>query len=259
MISFVRIAMSTVVALFCTVGCLTHSSHSAERAASAPTRSAAPPAAKATRPTPRQWTPDRVRAFVLKAHTDTQDLRRELLLPRFMRNEPVRDMGTCFGDNAAVALAKTSVIVPRLREYLTGLALQCYLSTYFGCTIGDWVAYAGMAAEGAPDMVPFTRSKVTILEETRDRVVADVIEADALDVTLNGILRLPEPELVDPNEPDRKYSAEERRAIEASRDVSEAQMAEYKQKSRYTLSRDSAGVWRISDRQPTWQWECRPR
>jgi hypothetical protein len=206
-----------------------------------------------------RWTPDRVREFVLKAHLDIEKFSGELLLPRVTGKERQETMGTCFGDQPAFALAKTTVVLPRLRQYVTGRALQCYLSTYFGCTIGQWVASAGIALEGAPAMVPFTRSKVTILEQRLDRVVADVVEADRDDVNTHGVLRRPEPELFDPNEPNRKYSKEELRAIQASRDYSEAEIAEYTEKSRYTLSRDAAGVWRISDRRPTWQWECRPR
>jgi hypothetical protein len=186
----------------------------------------------------RPWTPDEVRAFVLSVEHELEQVRKEVLVP----GRPRRIAGECYGRQAP-ALAKVSAIVPKLERFIGGPALSCYVATYFGCTVGSWIAEAGIVLEGAPDMKPFTRSKVTILEQSRERVVAEVVEADNVEVDSHGVLRR--------NEDDVPEGG--------SREYSDAELATFKQYSRYTLTLGADGIWRISDRKPTWRWECRPR
>ena len=197
-------------------------------AASAPPPAAPTPAAPPAAIPAAPWTPERVRDFVLGVHLSIEKVIDELTRKRDRANI----IGECYGGESAGALAKAADILPLLEKQITGPALPCYLASYFGCTIGEWIGRAGIAKVG-PGFVPFTRSRVTIVEQTPERVVADVIEAD-----LNSVI-----------------DGEINRA-----EISEKIEASLKEKSRYTLSRDSSGTWRISDRRPSFEdWECRAR
>jgi hypothetical protein len=204
---------------------------SCQRETTAAPTTTAPPAAAPT-PAPAAdkapWTPERVRAFVLDTHLAIEKVVDDLTKKRDRKNI----IGECYDSEPAGALGKAADILPILQKRITGPALPCYLASYFGCTIGPWVGRAGIAKVG-PGFVPFSRSRVTIVEQTPDRVIADVIEAD-----INAVI-----------------------AGEINRDeISEKTEATLKEKSRYTLTRDPAGTWRISDRQVSFDdWECRPR
>ena len=170
------------------------------------------------------WTPDRLRAFVL----ETTAIADKAAKKAYETFDEKQIAGECWGDTAP-RLVKAADVVPVLAQRLEGRALQCYLASYFGCRIGDWLARAGIDQFG-PGAVPFTKSKVTIVEQAPDRVVADFVEAEAVDVKSNG---------------------------ELNREKVGDNIA-FKLKSRYVLTRDARGTWRISDRQPSFpSWECR--
>jgi hypothetical protein len=165
------------------------------------------------------WTPDRLRAFVLKVEREMSDLSTvegDVKLPHLD--------GTCWGMSPDLGI-KTSVVFSRLDNYLEGRAEACYVLTYLGCRMGQWIARPAPNFPG-PLRRPFNRSKVTIISQTADRVVADVTEVP--------------PE----NEPD---------GIEP---FTEAESAAVKDSSRYTITRGKGGVWRISDRKPSFPWVC---
>ena len=195
--------------------CRNHSS-SATPAAPAPTEKPSPPA----------WTPERVRQFVV----DTEKLAfglRDKLLEKHMN---AQSTGECY-DDSAFPIGLATEIVPVLETRLTGQALRCYVASYFGCRLGDWIASAGVSRDGGPRRVSFYEARSTILEQTPDRIVAEVGEAPSDDVD-HGKLS--------PRKEDGK--------------------SEFNDKSRYTLIRDEKGVWRISDRIPSFkEWECREK
>jgi hypothetical protein len=198
-------------------------------------------AAETTTPARPRWTPETVRNFVLKVERELGAMQRRLFTVAKLDERKPR-VGVCYGDQAE-AWTKAAEVLPTVRKYVGQPALTCYVATYFGCVIGDSIARAGMALAGAPDMKPFTRSKVTIVEQTQDRVVADVVEADNIEVDSEGVLRR--------NEDDATEGG--------SREYTDEELATFKHGSRYTITRGTDGSWRVSDRKPTWQWECRPR
>ncbi len=199
---------------------------------SAPTQSAripAPAISVARQEHDPPWTPDRVRTFVLGIHLEVHDFLREL----FKKREPAVMLGSCFDTEGVRSLAKKADVLAFLEKRVTGPTLPCYVATYFGCTLGEWIGNAGVALRGGSDFEPFTTSRVTIVEQTPDRVVADILEAQ-MELVIDGVL-------------DREQ-------------LSEQELADMNNITRYVLSRDEAGVWRISDRQVTFElWECRPR
>jgi len=174
-----------------------------------------------------KWTPDRVRAFVLRAEGEMQQLMIEQL-KAFKKFH-----GTCHGMEVYAGINK-SIAMSRIRAVMAGKALSCYVASYLGCSQGDWIIRGGQCT-----MVrrPFTRSKVTIVEQTADRVVADVAEAtyDDLDKFVAGIAL------------DGDYEL---------RPFTDAEVDAVKDSSRYTITRGSDGVWRISDRKPSFKWLC---
>lgn len=197
-----------------------------------PTDPAAPVLPAAATPSARHdppWTPDRVRTFVLGIHLAT----REFLGGLFKKREPSVMLGDCYDSEGVRSLAKKADILAFLEKRITDPALPCYVASYFGCTVGDWIGNAGVAVHGGSDLEPFTESRVTIVEQTPDRVVADILEAP-MELVIDGVL-------------DREQ-------------LGPGEEANINTISRYILSRDQAGVWRISDRQVTFElWECRPR
>lgn len=199
-----------------------------------------------TRASAAPWRPDEVRSFLLGAEAAIRRQTAELLKAKRVRKESARSMGTCFGESPVYWFASRGAVNAILNPHVSGAAFQCYVSSYFGCTLGDQVAQVGVSFVG-PARVPFHRSKVTILEQTRDRVVADVVEADAEVVDDDGVLYKQEPDELEPGE---VFSPE----------YTESELATLTDKSRYTITRSTDGVWRISDRRPNWKWwECRVR
>jgi hypothetical protein len=187
-------------------------------------------AMRAPRATPETkiWTSDRVRAFVLRVESEMDKLIDEQVAGR----NPHLD-GTCVGYVIDHAIKK-SVALPRVAGMITGKVLACYVASYLGCDAGAWIA----SSEGLSLVVkrkPFTLSKVTILEQTPDRVVADVVEAD-LGVLQKGV-RVDRFTL-------RPLMADEVGELGTTG------------KSRYTITRGKDGTWRISDRKPSFEWLC---
>jgi hypothetical protein len=185
------------------------------------------------------WTPTRVRSFVLEVEREMQTLER-LQAPHDGRENlvPATVTGTCRGEPITEGI-EVAVAIPRIERFVSGKVLPCYVATYLGCTYGRWIARSFSSFYG-PDMKPFTRSKVTIIEQTPDRVVADVVEA-AMEAVTNGVIG--------------EWDDEISKYVEPT----DEELNVYKDVSRYTITRGSDGVWRISDRKPPFKWECRPR
>src|SRR5215218_2147084 len=118
-------------------------------------------------------------------------------------------------------MGNASDIVPVLERRLTGRALTCHLASYLGCRLGDLIASAGVSIN-SPAAVPFQEAKAAIIEQTADRVVAEVGETEYSMVRDGKLV---------PSEGDG--------------------VIEHKYRSRYTLVRDAKGVWKISDRVPS--------
>jgi len=174
-----------------------------------------------------KWTPDRVRAFVLHVEGGMLHLAVEQLKAHR------RFQGTCQG-SAVHGGNEKSVAMPRIQAMVTGKALSCYVASYLGCSDGDWIV-------GSTHLVnirrPFTRAKVTIIEQTADRVVADVAEVSTDDLAFLTA------QVVEGDS-------------DESRPYTDAEVAAVKDASRYTITRGSDGVWRISDRVPSFKWIC---
>jgi hypothetical protein len=182
------------------------------------------------------WTPERVRTFVLNVEREMEKLE-ALEYPDPPPKAPRPTVGPCYGESVN-GLVKTSLTLPRVREMVTGRAFSCYVATYLGCDNGEWIGESESSHYG-PARKPFTRSKVTIVEQTPDRVVADIVEASSEEVT-HGVI-------AEWNDRLGKYI-----------EYTDAEVAMYKDISRFTISRDAKSVWRISDRRPSFDWECRP-
>jgi hypothetical protein len=172
------------------------------------------------------WTPDRVRTFVLQVEREMNNLMVE------QGKTAAPPPGICHGAEVVHAIKKSEAL-PRLRNLITGKVVDCYVTTYLGCSNGDWLGRS-FASEYGPQMVPYTLSKVTIVTQTADRVVADVVEASSDEVS-DGFLW------------DEGFT----------RHLTEKEIR-VKDSSRYTISRGKDGVWRISDRKPPFQWYCDP-
>jgi hypothetical protein len=149
--------------------------------------------------------------------------------------EHPRLRGSCNGGGIDFAIRK-AVVLPRIRALVTGNALGCYAATFLGCDLGEWIGDQ-IASRHGPSRKPFTLSKVTIVGQTSNRVVADVTETDADDVS-DGV-------------------AEVQVSEEVSRPITEAEAALIKDSSRYTIILGKDGVWRISDRKPSFDWDCK--
>lgn len=174
-----------------------------------------------------KWTPDRVRAFVIRAEGEMQ----QLMIEELKAYKKVH--GKCHGMKVYAGINK-AIVMPRIQAVMAGKALSCYVASYLGCSQGDWII---RGSQCTMVRMPFTRSKVTIIEQTADRVVADVAEAtyDDLDRFVAGIT------------PDGDYE---------SRPFTDAEVDAVKTSSRYTITRGSDGAWRISDRKPSFKWLC---
>jgi hypothetical protein len=179
---------------------------------------------------PQEWTPERVLAFVLRVERQMDKLSSE----QFNAEHPELD-GECRGYPVGPAIKK-SVAVNRLRAFVTREAVDCFVGTYLGCDLGTWIARP-VASEVGPDAKPFTGSKVTIVEQTADRVVADVTEL-AFESVFGGVgmWRISEDEL---------------------RPMTATEAAQVKESSRYTITRGKDGVWRVADRKPSFEWVCK--
>jgi hypothetical protein len=91
---------------------------------------------------------------------------------------------------------------------------------------------------------PFTHSKVTIIEQTAERVVADVTETTYPQYSSCG-----------------NYCA----GVPLSghgdgvvRPFTDAEVAAVKTSSRFTITLGTDGQWRITDRKPSFEWACTP-
>jgi len=192
-------------------------------------------AAEATKPTKpakpakQEWTPDRVRRFVLGV-----DRLMDGLYMAQAEGERPDLAGTCRGYAMSRAI-KRSVALSRMHGFIGGKALNCYLATYLGCDAGPWIGRPTADAVG-PELRPFKRSRVTIVEQTPDRVVADVTEIPTDDLF----------------EGDAKVYLGE----DDVRPYTEAEIAAVKDVSRYTITRVSGWMWQISDRKPSFPWVC---
>lgn len=166
-------------------------------------------------------------ALVIQAHVQLR-YQRERITNKVAHDQVI---GKCFGDKPAAKSVEASEVQREIAEYATGPAAQCYRASYFGCTIGNWIARAGLARSG-PAFGPSVESKVVIIEQTPNRVVADVLEQDDRLIDLDGYL---------------------------DKDNSSVPKPAFVPKSRYTVTRGADGRWRIYDRKPNFEWECRAR
>jgi hypothetical protein len=161
------------------------------------------------------WTPERVRTFVLKVEREMDKLAAALSEWRYPGLN---------GPSGGIPESWTKkVATPRIRAYLEGEAVACYAFTYLG-------------GEG-PLYKPFNRSKVTIIEQTADRVVANVTEIYV----------------------EEYFDGEAKCCLGDDHQVpfTKAEIAAVKNSSRYTITRGKDGVWRISDRKPSFPWVCK--
>lgn len=174
------------------------------------------------------WTTERVRDFVLETH---QLIDREVRRA-YKSFDGRKAMGKCYGEPAK-GLIKTAAVLPVLETRIQGKALQCYVASYFGCRVGEWLAVAGVALRG-PSHLPYAESTVTLIEQTADKVIAEVTEISS-DVLKAGVL--------------------DKSKIPAGQDLKDLNV-----QTRYILLRDARGAWRIADREPAaGDWECRLR
>src|SRR5262249_34935018 len=127
---------------------------------------------------------------------------------------------------------KKSVAMPRIQALVTGKALDCYVVTYLGCDEGTWIGSSGALGMNVKEK-PYTLSKVTIVDQTAERVVADVDE-HTWELVDKGVLH----------------------EQDTWRRMTKADIKWRSDRSRYTISRGEDGVWRISDRKPQFRWLC---
>ncbi len=191
-------------------------------------------APRTTRTLRDAWTPELIRATVIHIEAAMEELQ-ALEAPPVRHGKPIPIAGTCHGE-PLTSVIERSFAMSRARDLLSGKALSCYVANYLGCPVGPWIGKSA-SSYYTPEMKAFTRSKVTIVEQTEDRVVADVVEADTEQI-YNDVLG----EWDDANS---KY-------VEFPDEV----LARYTNVSRYTLTR-AGYVWRISDRKSPFKWECR--
>ena len=123
-----------------------------------------------------------------------------------------------------------SEIVPVLETRLTGQALRCYLASYFGCRMGDTIASAGVSLD--------VHAAVLSTKRGHDPRADDRPRGGR--GGRGGVQHGATGGKINPKQADGKI--------------------EHKHKSRYTLTRDPKGVWRIADRIPRFkEWECREK
>lgn len=186
-------------------------------------------------PTPKM-TPERVRDLVLLLEREM-----DALVDRELRTYPTHLSGarTCHGTPVDNVIKKADA-TRSVRSLLQEPALSCYLTTYLGCDLGTWLGI-DISPDGRfpVEYKPFSLSKVTIVEQTSDRVTADVQEISFEDVD-NGVAG--------------NWTDEEPRPY-TSKDLEKWKL----KTSRYTISKGADGVWRISDRKPPFAWECKSR
>jgi hypothetical protein len=188
-----------------------------------------PLAAPKTDPKAEAWTPDRVRRFVIGV---------ERLMERlYQEQEDVEHpdlAGHCRGYSMGAAIRRSAAL-SRMRPFIGDKVIKCYLATYLGCDAGDWIGRPE-ASEVGPELQAFKRSRVTIIEQTPDRVVADVTEIS--------------PEAIFGGD------AAEYMGEDDLRPYSDAEVAAIQDASRYTITRGKGGLWQITDRKPSFKWSC---
>jgi hypothetical protein len=153
------------------------------------------------------WTPQRVRTFVVKVEHEMGRLALAVGQSHLLRG------------SAAWESWINKSIAPHMLARLEGEALVSYSDAY----LRSWGA----------EFRPFNRSKVTIIEQTADRVVADVTELYY----------------------ENDFDGEAKCCMSDVHQVpfTEAEIAALKDASRYTITRGKDRVWRISDRKPTFR------
>jgi hypothetical protein len=182
-----------------------------------------------------RWSPDRVRDLVLRVQREMDLLEAQEYRTAEKGRHPA---AMCHGQQAAIFIDKAQVI-RRVRPLLAEPALSCYVTTILGCDLGSVIGVDVPVDGRSPsEYKPFTLSNVTIIEQTTDRVVADVQELGFEEVD-NGVAG------TWTDEEPRRFTAKE--------------LAKSGRTSRYTISKGADGVWRISDRKPPFQWECKSR
>jgi hypothetical protein len=187
------------------------------------------PRAPLAAPQAGDWTPDMVRRFVL----GIDRLMDHLYVDQDGSDHPDL-VGNCRGYPVGPAM-KRSEVLSRMHGFVGGRALNCYLATYLGCNVGGWIGRP-VASEVGPKRKPFKKSKVTIIEQTRDRVIADVTEIPTDDFW-DGDAKI--------------YLGED-----DVQPYTDAEIAEIKDTSRYTITRVNDWMWQISDRKPSFEWSC---
>ncbi len=169
------------------------------------------------------WTRERVLALVFRIN----DLMSHLTSQQMDTRHPLR--GTCGGSEIMDGIEK-SVVMPQIRALVTGDAVTSYLASYLGCDAGDWLVSGTLVSMPRA----FTRSRVTIVEQTADRVVADVTESYYPEQDLGNHVAVTS----DGDDDDERL-------------LTQAEVDAVKDFSRYTITRGKDGVWRISDRKPS--------
>lgn len=183
-----------------------------------------------------RMTPDRIRDLVLRVQREMDSMEEQEYRTAEKSRPPV---ARCHGQPVAVFIDKGQVM-RRVRPLLEEPALSCYVTTILGCDLGNVIGVDVPVDGRSPsEEKPFTLSKVTIVEQTADRVIADVEELGFEDVD-NGVAG----DWTD--EEPRPYTSKE--------------LEKWKlQTSRYTITKGVDGVWRVSDRKPPFAWECKSR
>lgn len=182
-----------------------------------------------------RWSSDRVRDLVLRVQREMDLLEAQEYRTTGKTRHPAE---RCHGQQVSIFIDKTQII-RRLRPLLEEPALSCYVTTILGCDFGSVVGVDVPVDGRSPsEYKPFTLSNVTIIEQTADRVVADVQELGFEEVD-NGVAG------TWTDEEPRRFTVKE--------------LANAGRTSRYTISKGTDGVWRISDRKPPFVWECKSR
>jgi hypothetical protein len=182
------------------------------------------------RPAPAAWTTARVLTFVLETHAMVDREVRKA----YKSFDGRRTLGQCYGEPAK-GLVKAAAVQPRLETRIQGKALQCYVASYFGCRLGDWLAVAGVALRG-PSHLPHARSEARLIEQTPNQVIAEVTEVSS-DILKAGVV---DPTRIPAGQTIENFSVETRYTLAFSRDGK------------------GKGAWRIADRVPAaGDWECR--
>jgi hypothetical protein len=113
------------------------------------------------------WTEDTLRTRLVQAQLDILQL-------HHLKKQPAPAgqlvLGLC-GDFPATAGPSAAEVDRLAGRDLAGAALECLVKEYWGCRLGDRIGFDDMQPD-EQELVVHTRSKVQILEQTADHVVA---------------------------------------------------------------------------------------